>query len=94
MTVTGSRSISNTHSSTVGVDVEGLSAAVGFDVTRTKTWMVSASYVVPRGKYGTLRAHPLYNRKSFKAYWKVGGGYAGKGIAYQVIGICYTHSAR
>ncbi|MEW1752248.1 hypothetical protein [Streptomyces angustmyceticus] len=93
LTLTHSASVSNTYSATIGVDIEGISAAVGFDVTKTHTKMMSGAYVVPRGKYGKLKAYPLYSMKSFDTYLKM-GGYLGKGKAYKVIGFCYTHSAK
>ncbi|WP_433173186.1 hypothetical protein [Actinoallomurus sp. CA-150999] len=94
LTLMQSRTVSNTYSSTFGVDVDGLSAAVGFDVTKSRTITVSGSYVVPRHKYGTLKAHPLYKRKSFKIYNKITGAYYGHGTAYQVVGDCFTHTAK
>ncbi|MCC9739901.1 hypothetical protein [Streptomyces sp. MNU89] len=54
---------------------------------------MTGSYNVPRGKYGTLKAYPLYKRYTFKLYF-LDQKYAGKGSANKVVGYCYKHSAR
>lgn len=94
LTLTAIETVSNTRSSTVTVTAESISAAVGFDVTKSRTKSMSGSWNVPRGKFGTLKAYALYKKYSFKVYSKHNGHYEGKGVAYKAIGYRYTHSAR
>ncbi|WP_393079349.1 hypothetical protein [Streptomyces sp. LN704] len=93
LTLTNSETVANTRSATITVTAGSVSAAVGFDVTRSRTKTMAASWVVPRGKMGTLKAYPLYKAYTFKAYSKLDGSYVGKGTARQAIGYSYTHSA-
>ncbi|MFD8739002.1 hypothetical protein ACFV06_29405 [Streptomyces sp. NPDC059618] len=93
LTLTNSETVSNTKSSTITVTAGSVSTAVGFDVTKSRTKTMAASWAVPRGKMGTLKAYPLYKTYTFKAYSKLDGSYVGKGTARQAVGYAYTHSA-
>ncbi|MGW2340183.1 hypothetical protein [Streptomyces sp. NPDC001661] len=86
--------MSNTKSTTVTVTADSVSAAVGFDVTKTRTKSMAGSWNVPKNKFGSLRAYPLYKSYSFKVYAKAGGGYMGKGTARKAVGYRYSHSVR
>ncbi|MFF3414167.1 hypothetical protein ACFYW9_05635 [Streptomyces sp. NPDC002698] len=92
LTLTNSETVSNTRSASITVTAGSVSAAVGFDVTKSRTKSMAASWAVPRGKTGTLKAYPLYKTYTFKAYSKLDGSYVGKGTARQAIGYNYTHS--
>ncbi|MBT2492541.1 hypothetical protein J7E96_29345 [Streptomyces sp. ISL-96] len=94
LTLTATETVSNTKSSSIDVSAGAVSAAVGFDVTRSRTKSMAGSWVVPKGKFGTLKAYPVYKAYSFKAYSKVDGKYVGKGVARKAIGYRYAHSAR
>ncbi|AJT66379.3 hypothetical protein T261_4740 [Streptomyces lydicus] len=79
---------------TANVDVEAISVGVGFDVTKSRTKRMTGEYQVPKGKYGTLKAYPLYANYSFNVYIVDSSWYRGKGAAKKVIGYCYTHSVK
>ncbi|WP_405715899.1 MULTISPECIES: hypothetical protein [unclassified Streptomyces] len=92
LTLTSIETVSNTKSSTVTVTAGAVSGAVGFDVTKSRTKSMSGSWNVPKGKFGTLKAYPLYKSYSFKIYSKLDGSYVGKGTARKAIGYRYKHS--
>ncbi|MCX4410772.1 hypothetical protein OG840_57175 [Streptomyces sp. NBC_01764] len=94
LTLTAIETVSNTKSATITVSAEPVSAAVGFDVTKSRTKSMAGSWNVPRGKFGTLKAYPLYEDYSFSVYSKITGKDVGKGTARKAIGYRYEHSAR
>jgi hypothetical protein len=94
LTLTAMETVSNTKSASITVSAEPVSAAVGFDVTKSRTKSMAGSWNVPRGKFGTLNAYPLYQEYSFNVYSKITGESVGKGTARKAIGYRYEHSAR
>lgn len=94
LTLTAMETVGNTKSSSISVTAGSVTAAVGFDVTKSRTKSMAGSWTVPKGKYGTLKAYPLYKAYSFKAYSKFGGTYMGKGTARKAVGYRYVHSAK
>ena len=94
LTLTAMETVSNTKSATITVTADAVSGAVGFDVTKSRTKSMSGSWNVPKGKFGTLKAYPLYQRYTFKVYSKLTGGYVGQGTADKAIGYRYQHSAK
>ncbi|MFJ9868517.1 hypothetical protein [Streptomyces sp. NPDC101165] len=94
LTLTAIETVSNTRSTSITVTAEAVSGAVGFDVTRSRTKSMAGSWDVPRGKFGTLNAYPLYKEYSFNVYSKITGKSVGKGIARKAVGYRYEHSAR
>jgi len=94
LTLTNIETVSNTKSDSLDVAAGPVSAAVGFDVTKSRTKSMSGSWTVPKKKFGTLKAYPVYKAYSFKAYSKLGGKYVGKGVARKAVGYEYKHSAK
>ncbi|MGW6255780.1 hypothetical protein [Streptomyces sp. NPDC055085] len=94
LTLTAMETVSNTESATITVAAGAVSGAVGFDVTKSRTKSMAGSWNVPRGKFGTLKAYPLYQEYSFNVYSKITGESVGKGTARKAIGYRYKHSVR
>ncbi|MEU5821744.1 hypothetical protein [Streptomyces sp. NPDC047803] len=94
LTLTSMETVSNTKSSKFDVTAGAVSAAVGFDVTKSRTKSMSGSWVVPKKKFGTLKAYPVYKAYSFEAYSRFTGKFVGKGVARKAVGYHYTHSAK
>ncbi|MEV7029321.1 hypothetical protein AB0N99_03725 [Streptomyces sp. NPDC093272] len=94
LTLTAMETVSNTKSATITITAEAVSGAVGFDVTKSRTKSMAGSWNVPRGKFGTLNAYPLYREYSFNVYSKITGKVVGKGTARKAVGYRYEHSAR
>lgn len=94
LTLTATETVSNTKSASITVAAEPVSAAVGFDVTKSRTKSMAGSWNVPRGKFGTLNAYPLYKKYSFSVYSKITGRSVGTGTALKAVGYRYEHSAR
>ncbi|MFB7245349.1 hypothetical protein CW362_30045 [Streptomyces populi] len=94
LTLTAIETVSNSESATITVAAGAVSGAVGFDVTKSRTKSMAGSWNVPRGKFGTLNAYPLYKKYSFNVYSKITGRSVGKGTALKAVGYRYEHSAR
>ncbi|MFE0136655.1 hypothetical protein ACFWY6_34595 [Streptomyces sp. NPDC059037] len=87
------RSLSSTFSKSLSINYKALTAAVGWDVTKSRSITVSGSKEVPRGKYGVLKAYTRYSGKMFDVY-NVYNPYKHKLVAknkkaYKPIGVCY-----
>ncbi|WP_286256276.1 hypothetical protein [Streptomyces graminofaciens] len=94
LTLTSTVTVSNSKSSDISVTAGSVSSAVKFDVTKSRTQAMAGSYTVPKGKFGALKAYPLYKVYSFKAYSKLDGKFVTKGVARKAIGYRYEHSAK
>lgn len=94
LTLTNLETVSNTKSSSFDVTAGPVSAAVGFDVTKSRTKSMSGSWTVPKNKFGTLKAYPVYKAYSFEAYGKFDGKRVGKGVARKAVGYEYKHSVK
>ena len=66
-TLTFSKSVgtSNTYTGTLTATIKDVSAAVGFNITKTNTTVASYSVKVPAGKKYTIQYRPVY--KKYKA---------------------------
>ncbi|BFH59659.1 hypothetical protein [Paenibacillus azoreducens] len=83
-----STSVSNTFSATVGIEKSIVSAAVGFDVSKTMT--KTTSYAVnTKGKNYQIVAYDDYQGKSFDVY-DIFGFKVGSGTALEQVGFCYA----
>jgi hypothetical protein len=56
--------ISNTVSGTLGIGYDGISAAVGFNVTQSYKVTGSQSFTIPANAGGTLQWRPVYSTKT------------------------------
>ncbi|GCB49860.1 hypothetical protein SNL152K_7203 [Streptomyces sp. NL15-2K] len=89
------KSMSTTYSKSFSVNYKALTAAVGWDITKSRSITVSGAKEVPRGKYGVLKAYTRYSGKQFDVYNPVEFKWTAKGVkAYKPIGVCYAFSAR
>lgn len=80
-------SVSATWSGNAGITAGGVSAEMGFDVTRSYAVSEIATYEVPSGRRGHLEGYPCFARYSFKYQLATGGG--GKGFADKPVGVYF-----
>ena len=87
---------STTYSRSFSVNYESLTAAVGWDITKSRSITISGAKDVARGKYGVLKAYTRYSGKQFDVYRTViPFERIAKGVkAYKPIGVCYAYTAR
>ncbi|MFD0003333.1 hypothetical protein ACFVJ4_13040 [Streptomyces sp. NPDC127178] len=89
------RSVTSTLSKDIKIDLEGISAGVGWDVTKSRSVTVSGSKEVPHGKYGALRAYTKYSGKKFDVFSGLKGIVIQKdNTAYKPVGVCFKYSQR
>jgi hypothetical protein len=89
------KSVSTSYSKTFTIEYNALSAAVGWDITKSASITVSGAWTVPKGKHGVLKAYTKYSAKKFDVWDSQVRIWDKKGvIAYKPIGVCYTHTAR
>ncbi len=69
LTLSSTRTDSNTWSANVGVDAGTVSAGVGFDVTRENSITDSASFYVPGGQTWELDAYDRFNNYSYDVWY-------------------------
>ena len=86
---------STTYSKNFSVNYESLTAAVGWDVTKSRSITVSGAKDVARGKYGVLKAYTRYSGKQFDVYRTIipVERIAKDVKAYKPIGVCYAYTA-
>jgi hypothetical protein len=90
-------SVSTTLSTSISASKGAISAAVGWDVTKSRSITVSGSREVPRGEYGVLRAYTRYSGKKFDVQQapQLGNEILQRGkTAYKPIGVCFKYSTR
>lgn len=86
------RSASNTYSANVGVTAQVVTAGVGFDVSKTRSVNYSQSVNVPSGQRWQIDARNRFNRKSYDVWWDpwIGSNsYKGSGTADDYFGVFY-----
>ncbi|MBH1938950.1 hypothetical protein I5Q34_32615 [Streptomyces sp. AV19] len=87
LVMTVSKEVAVQKSASGGVDWGIVSAQVGFSVTRTYKVENQTRFEVPRGKYGTIEAYPLYH------HYRVNLPIAGYAEIYKPIGVCFNQWA-
>lgn len=87
LVMTVSKSVSAEWKSEGGISAGAVSAGIGFSVTRTYTVENQTRYEVPKGKFGTVQAFPLYDKYSFNATM---GGIKKPGWAMKPVGVCFN----
>ncbi|GAA1010779.1 MULTISPECIES: hypothetical protein [Streptomyces] len=93
------RSVGTTLSKNISLSKSAISAAVGWDVTKSRSITVSGSKEVPSGKYGTLKAYVKYSGKKFDVEgvpalsnkWVT---FQKNKTAHRPIGVCFKYSQR
>ncbi|MEV5138929.1 hypothetical protein AB0K71_28930 [Streptomyces syringium] len=87
LVLTVSKSVSAEWKSEGGISAGVVSAGIGFSVTKSYTVENQTRYEVPRGKFGTVQAYPLYDKYSFNATM---GGIKKPGWAMKPVGVCFN----
>ncbi|MBB1256543.1 hypothetical protein H3146_24800 [Streptomyces sp. OF3] len=85
LTLSISESVSSQWSASVSISAKKVTAGVGFNVTKSFTVTQGTSYSVPKGKYGSIAAYPLYDVYSFKT-----AAPSGQGWAMKPVGVCFS----
>ncbi|WP_405893487.1 hypothetical protein OG272_13965 [Streptomyces sp. NBC_00104] len=96
------KSIATTRSKDISLTVQGISGAVGWDVTKSRSITVSGSREVSRGKYGVLAAYTRYSGKKFDVKspdLRKFGGPPSKiiqrnKVAWKPIGVCFKYKEK
>ncbi|WP_108307392.1 hypothetical protein [Metalysinibacillus jejuensis] len=87
-TMTVSESVSATASATGGISMAGISAELGFSVTKSYGISDSQNVVVAKGKSKTVRAFPTLDVYNFNVY--NGSTKKGSGNAQKPVGVCFV----
>ncbi|MEV6212025.1 hypothetical protein [Kitasatospora sp. NPDC051914] len=93
LTLTQSRAIATTWNASVSISPWKVGATVGFSVTDTVTKTEAGAYTVPAGKYGYIKAFPLYDYYTFEVWNTQMGRQIGWGEVRHPAGFCYDHSS-
>ncbi|MFD6475691.1 hypothetical protein ACFWEH_19565 [Streptomyces anulatus] len=79
-------SVETEVSAEIKVDVEVVSAGVGFSTIRKYGVSDQSRYEVPKGKYGTIEAYPLCGNYPIKIHKN--GRKSGSGTVLKPVGVC------
>ncbi|MEW1913773.1 hypothetical protein AB0442_36000 [Kitasatospora sp. NPDC085895] len=93
LTLTQSRAIATTWNASLSISPWKVGATVGFSVTDTVTKTEAGAYTVPAGKYGYIKAFPLYDYYTFEVWNTQVNKQVGWGEVRHPAGFCYDHSA-
>ncbi|MFJ8078975.1 hypothetical protein ACIQ7Q_34850 [Streptomyces sp. NPDC096176] len=76
----------------IGIDLGKISAGMGWDVTKSYGVSNQSRYEVPRGKFGTIQAYPLFDQYVGDVWEGVSGAFpTGKrAYAYKPVGVCFN----
>ncbi|MFF3765680.1 hypothetical protein ACFYYR_16550 [Streptomyces sp. NPDC001922] len=88
LVLTISKSVSAEWSASVGVEAEVVSAELGYKVTNSYTVEDQTRFEVPKGKFGTVEAFPVYTAQDFTVYKD--GKKHGSGRAMKPTGVCWN----
>ena len=81
-----SKSVATEVSTSVGVDVQVVSAGVGFNVTESVTVTNKIEIEVAKGEFGEIYAFPLFESISFE----IVGSERGTGHVLRPMGVCFS----
>jgi hypothetical protein len=81
-----SKGVATEVSTSVGVDVEVISAGVGFKVTETVTVTNKIEIELKDGEFGEIYAFPMFESISFE----IVGGERGIGHVLRPVGVCFS----
>ncbi|MFD9221214.1 hypothetical protein ACFWDI_14640 [Streptomyces sp. NPDC060064] len=87
LVLTVSKSVSTEWKSEAKIDAKVVSAGVGFSVTKSYTVENQTRYEVPKGKFGTVQAYPLYDLYTFNV--KILNAKK-PGWAMKPVGVCFN----
>ncbi|ATB30676.1 hypothetical protein [Melittangium boletus] len=88
LVMTVEKSVETEVSADVKVEAKFVSAGVGFSVTRKYGVSDQTRYEVPKGKFGTIEAYPLYDVYPITIYKS--GKKAGGGAVMKPSGVCFN----
>jgi|GEM_PF-6634558 len=88
LVLTVEKSVETELSTDVKVEAKFVSAGVGFSVTRKYSVTDQTRYEVPKGKFGTIEAYPLYDVYPITIYKS--GKKAGGGAVMKPVGVCFN----
>ncbi|WP_406003894.1 hypothetical protein [Streptomyces sp. NBC_00829] len=87
LVMTVSKSVSTEWKSEAKIDASVVSAGIGFSVTKSYTVENQTRYEVPKGKFGTVQAYPLYDLYTFNAKIL---DMKKSGWAMKPVGVCFN----
>ncbi|MFD9973404.1 hypothetical protein ACFWZR_03695 [Streptomyces sp. NPDC059017] len=92
LVLTVEKKVEATVKKEVAVEVGMISAGMGFDVTKSYAVSNQTRYEVPKGKFGTVQAYPLYDQYIGNVYEGTSGSWpTGKKVyAYKPVGVCFN----
>ncbi|MGW1809596.1 hypothetical protein [Streptomyces sp. NPDC002078] len=90
LTMSVQKSVATKWSATASISAGAVSAGMGFDVTRTYTVTDQTAFDVPKGKFGTIEAYPLYDLYGFYESSIVDGKKIGTGKVLKPVGVCFN----
>lgn len=92
LVLTVEKKVEATVKKEIAIEVGAISAGMGFDVTKSYAVSNQTRYEVPRGKFGTVQAYPLYDQYIGDVYEGASGTWpTGKKVfAYKPVGVCFN----
>ncbi|GIH76305.1 hypothetical protein [Planobispora longispora] len=90
ITLTRSATAESSWSAEVSVSKSVVDAGVGYNTKRAWTITQSATYNVPKRKYGSITSFPYYEVSYFNVRLWPSGHHLGKGYAMKPIGACFV----
>lgn len=87
LVLTVSKSVATIKQSEAKIDAGTLSAAMGFSVSKSYTVENQTRYEVPKGRFGTIQAYPLYDHYTYQA---VLGKLKRSGYVLKPVGVCFN----
>jgi hypothetical protein len=96
LVLTVDKKVDSTVKKEISVGLGSISAGVGWDVTKSYGVSNQTRYEVPRGKFGTVQAFPLYEQYIGEVWEGVSGAFpTGKRVfAYKPVGVCFNQWLR
>ncbi|MEU2563171.1 hypothetical protein ABZ626_28080 [Streptomyces longispororuber] len=87
LVLTVSKSVATERKSDVSLSAGKISAAMGFSVSKSYTVENQTRYEVPKGRFGTIQAYPLYDHYTYQAVF-ANKKYAG--YVLKPVGVCFN----
>ncbi|GGV53583.1 hypothetical protein [Streptomyces spectabilis] len=87
LVLTVSKSVATERKSEAKISAGTLSAAMGFSVSKSYTVENQTRYEVPKGRFGTIQAYPLYDHYTYQA---VLGKIKRSGYVLKPVGVCFN----
>ncbi|GGW25335.1 hypothetical protein [Streptomyces xantholiticus] len=92
LVLTVDKKVDATVKKEISIDLGQISAGMGWDVTKSYGVSNQTRYEVPRGRFGTVQAFPLYDQYVGEVWEGVSGAFpTGKHVyAYKPVGVCFN----